>query len=169
MDIRSKLINILMIVSLAVILTSCIFIKPAHAGDSLGDLIAQLDNAPPAVEQPDPVKVELVAVSTREIGRASYYGRNHHGRRTASGQRFDMWGMTAAHKSLPFGTCLAVQNTQSGKSALVTVNDRGPYVGNRVLDLSQGAAVKLGMIKSGVATIEYHKVTCPTQRQHKYF
>ncbi len=84
-----------------------------------------------------------------QIGKASWYGREFNGRKTASGERFDMNGLTAAHKTLPFGTVLKVKNFENGKVINVRVNDRGPYRGNRIIDLSYGAAKKIGMIKDG--------------------
>ncbi|HNW27726.1 MAG TPA: septal ring lytic transglycosylase RlpA family protein [Spirochaetota bacterium] len=84
-----------------------------------------------------------------QTGLASWYGREFNGKKTASGERFDMNGLTAAHKSLPFGTVLKVKNFDNGKTVTVRVNDRGPYRGKRIIDLSYGAAKKLGMIKDG--------------------
>ena len=92
-------------------------------------------------------------------GSASYYGKAHHGKRTASGERFNMHGLTAAHRTLPFGTKLLVTSKDTGKSILVTVNDRGPYHGRRILDLSQEAARQLGMIKLGVGQVTIEKIT----------
>lgn len=82
--------------------------------------------------------------------KASYY---QHGTRTASGERFNPNGLTAAHRSLPFGTKLRVTNRANGRSVVVRINDRGPFVRGRGLDVSRGAAVALGMINSGVATL----------------
>lgn len=87
-------------------------------------------------------------------GEASWYGGKFNGRRTASGQRYNMYGLTAAHKTLPFGTQLSVVNLANGKTVIVTVNDRGPFVRDRVLDLSYGAAKKLEMVGSGYADIK---------------
>lgn len=78
-------------------------------------------------------------------GIASFYAEKFHGRRTASGARFDMNKMTCAHKTLPFGTTLTVKNLLNGKTCVVIVNDRGPYWGNRVLDLSKEAAHRIGI------------------------
>lgn len=78
-------------------------------------------------------------------GIASWYGGKFHGRRTASGTRYNMHSMTCAHKTLPFGTKLLVENTSNGKTCQVTVTDRGPYYGKRVIDLSKAAADKLGL------------------------
>lgn len=85
-----------------------------------------------------------------ETWRASYYGAES-GNRTANGERFDGTGLTAAHRTLPFGTRLKV--SYKGHSVIVRVNDRGPWVKGRQIDLSRAAAVKLGMIRAGVATV----------------
>ena len=84
-----------------------------------------------------------------EEGRVSYYAEKFHGRKTASGERFDKNAMTAAHRSLPFGTKVAVTNLDNGKSVVVTINDRGPYAADRILDVSPAAARKLGLIGKG--------------------
>jgi len=84
---------------------------------------------------------------------ASWYGPAFHGRRTASGQVFDQERLTAAHKTLPFGTKLKVTNLRNGRSVFVTVNDRGPYAGNRQLDVSLGAARRLGLVRRGTAPV----------------
>ena len=86
-------------------------------------------------------------------GTASYYGKQFHGRRTANGETFNMNAMTAASKTLPFGTKVRVTNRNNGKSVVVRINDRGPYVGRRILDLSRGAATRIGMIGSGTAHV----------------
>ena len=88
-----------------------------------------------------------------QTGRASWYGKRFHGRKTASGERFDMNALTAAHKELPLGTKIEVINNSNGKSVVVTVNDRGPFHGNRVLDLSKEAARQLGVIQKGTANV----------------
>lgn len=84
-------------------------------------------------------------------GKASWYQSGH---RTASGERFLPDGLTAAHRSLPFGTALLVENMGNGKSVVVRVNDRGPFIKNRILDLSRGAARRIGLIKSGEAKVK---------------
>lgn len=84
---------------------------------------------------------------------ASYYGKKFHGRPTSSGEIFNMYGDTAAHKTLPFGTRLKVTNTMNNKAVFVTVNDRGPFIEGRQLDLSFGAAKKIGMISTGTAKV----------------
>lgn len=98
---------------------------------------------------------QLSTATAERVGIASWYGPGFHGRRTASGTRYDMNELTAAHKSLPFGTRLLVKNKATGKSTIVTITDRGPYVGERVLDLSKEAARQLHMIRSGISEVEY--------------
>lgn len=86
-------------------------------------------------------------------GPASWYGREFHGKTTASGERFDMNQLTAAHKTLPFGSIVEVRNLENGKSVRLKINDRGPYRGNRIIDVSFEAARALDMIKSGEANV----------------
>lgn len=88
-----------------------------------------------------------------QIGLASYYGRHFHGRRTANGERFDMYDFTAAHRALPLGSVIRVTNVSNGRSVRVRVNDRGPYIRGRVIDLSYAAAYRLGMVRSGLARV----------------
>jgi rare lipoprotein A len=126
---------------------------------------------PPALEQaaeatPDagagtglraepPARAEIEQALQREIdrGKASWYGKRFHGRRTASGERFNMYALTAAHPSLPFGTRLRVRHVESGREVEVRINDRGPHVDGRILDLSQAAAQALGMLSSGTSEV----------------
>jgi rare lipoprotein A len=84
-------------------------------------------------------------------GEISYYADKFHGRRTASGKRFDKNAFTAAHRTLPFGTKVEVTNLSNGKSVIVEINDRGPYSEDRILDLSPAAARKIGLIGKGTA------------------
>ena len=85
---------------------------------------------------------------------ASYYAEDFHGKRTSNGERFNMNDFTCAHKSLPFGTILKVTNLANGKTCEVRVNDRGPFVASREIDLSKAAAIKLGMIGSGTTKVK---------------
>ena len=87
-------------------------------------------------------------------GKASYYANKFQGRLTASGEKFDQNKLTAAHKKLPFGTKLRVINTQTGKSVVVRVNDRGPFVKGCIVDLSRSAFSRIGNIKSGVVNVK---------------
>ena len=88
-----------------------------------------------------------------QVGRASFYGEGFHGRETASGEVFDQEAMTAAHRTLAFGTRLRVTNLANGASVVVTVNDRGPYVRGRMIDLSLGAARTLGFVEDGTTRV----------------
>lgn len=87
-------------------------------------------------------------------GTASYYGHRFDGRRTASGERFDMDALTAAHRTLPFGSKLRVTNPANGRSVVVRVNDRGPFHGGRLIDLSHAAAQRLGLIARGSGRVD---------------
>ncbi len=102
-----------------------------------------------------PVAIDGAAHAQSWTGKASFYS---HGSRTASGARYDPGAMTAAHKTLPFGSRLRVTNLANQRSVLVTVNDRGPFVGGRILDLSAGAADVIGMRQSGVAQVRIDRV-----------
>ncbi len=89
-----------------------------------------------------------------EVGFASWYGAQFHRRRTASGERFDMKALTAAHPTLPFGSRVCVRSQMTGRVVVVRINDRGPHVRNRVIDLSRGAAEALGMVGLGLKPVE---------------
>lgn len=97
----------------------------------------------------------------RERGVASWYGRPFHGRPTSSGERYDMHEMTAAHTTLPLPTWVEVTNLSNGKRIVVKVNDRGPFVADRVIDLSYAAASALDIVRSGTARVEIHAVAEP--------
>ncbi len=89
-----------------------------------------------------------------ERGVASWYGKKFHGRRTSSGEIYDMYGMTAAHKALPLPTYVSVRNLSTGREIVVRVNDRGPFLKNRIIDLSYAAATKLGIARQGTGFVE---------------
>jgi rare lipoprotein A len=93
-----------------------------------------------------------------EIGIASYYGDTFHGKKTASGEVFDQWKLTCAHRELPFGTRLKVTNLQNRKSVVVRVNDRGPWVSGRIVDLSYAAAKRIGMVEKGLVKVKIEVV-----------
>ncbi|GJC30404.1 hypothetical protein KAM398_03600 [Acinetobacter sp. KAM398] len=117
-------------------------------------------------EEPSVIeKLNAVASNTvrkfSQTGMASWYGRQFHGRKTASGETFDMNAMTAAHRSLPLNCYIRVTNKNNGKSVVVKVNDRGPFHGNRVLDLSYGAAKQLGITNAGTAKVSIERIDGP--------
>ena len=89
-----------------------------------------------------------------QIGEASYYAKKFHGRKTANGEIFDMYAMTAAHRKLSFDTVVRVTNLANGMSVVVRINDRGPFVKGRIIDLSYGAAKKIGLVQSGTAKVK---------------
>jgi rare lipoprotein A len=93
-----------------------------------------------------------------ERGIASWYGSKFHGRRTSNGEVYDMYAMSAAHKRLPLPTYLEVTNLENGRRAVVRVNDRGPFHGNRIVDLSYAAAARIGMLKKGTAMVEIRAI-----------
>ncbi len=95
----------------------------------------------------------------REVGTASWYGSKFHGRRTSSGEVYDMHLATAAHKTLPLPTYAEVTNLDNGRRVIVKINDRGPFKGKRLIDLSYGAALRLGMIGTGTARVEVRALT----------
>lgn len=123
--------------------------------------LSQIDNIslPPQepIKQPQQVKPPQQNASEKvqatSKGMASYYSYEG-GNRTATGERFNPQGLTAAHRSLPFGTLVRVTNTGNGRSVVVRINDRGPFIRGRLIDLSLGAARELGMISSGVAAVK---------------
>jgi rare lipoprotein A len=140
------------------------------AGDGPGaDAPANLDAIPDAVPRNEPLHryanrpyvalgktytPVIVAGNFRERGIASWYGKKFHGQRTSSGEVYDMYGMTAAHPTLPIPSYARVTSVATGKSVVVRVNDRGPFLHERVMDLSYTAAHKLGIIGSGSAEVE---------------
>ena len=96
-----------------------------------------------------------------ERGKASYYAKRFHGRKTANGERFDVNAMTAAHRKLPFGTKVKVTNLENGRSVVVRINDRGPFARGRVIDLSPAAARQIGMIRAGIVKVTVEILSLP--------
>jgi rare lipoprotein A len=101
----------------------------------------------------DVVGTRQAEAGFRQVGLASWYGPGFHGRKTASGERFDQNDLTAAHRKLPLGSEVRVTNLENGRSITVEINDRGPYIDGRVIDLSKAAAGRLGIIEDGVAEV----------------
>ena len=104
-------------------------------------------------------------VKNRFSGRVSWYGKQFQGKKTASGERFNMYGYTCAHKTLPFGTRILIENPKNGKMVVVKVTDRGPYVKGRVLDLTRAAAKKLGILLGGTAFVDCTIIRRPTKKK----
>ncbi|MDA9272241.1 septal ring lytic transglycosylase RlpA family protein [bacterium] len=102
----------------------------------------------------------------RQRGVASWYGTKFHSRRTSSGENYDMYALTAAHKTLPLPTYVRVKNLSNGRVAIVKVNDRGPFHSDRIIDLSYAAAAKLGVFPKGTAPVEIEALTVKGSKQH---
>lgn len=148
------------------------------AGDGPGaDAPANLDEIPDAVPKVEPLHryanrpyvalgktyAPLTAAGDyKERGIASWYGKKFHGQRTSSGEMYDMYGMTAAHPTLPIPSYARITNTASKKSVVVRINDRGPFLHDRVIDLSYTAAHKLGIIGSGSSEVEIESLAADT-------
>lgn len=94
-----------------------------------------------------------------ESGIASWYGDDFHGATTANGETYDMEALTAAHRTLPFNTIVLVENRDNGRAVIVRINDRGPFIEDRVIDLSRRAAEEIGMITTGLANVDLYEVT----------
>jgi rare lipoprotein A len=124
-------------------------------GLSVFSISAKADETPidPVDTTQEETSVTEVIPKIYQSGIASWYGHQFNGRKTANGERFDMNAMTAAHKSLPLNCHLRVTNKNNGESVIVKVNDRGPYVSNRIIDLSYAAAQKLGFVGQGTAQV----------------
>ena len=97
-------------------------------------------------------------------GTASWYGSRFHGRRTANGETYDMYAYTAAHPTLPFGSLVRLVNPRTGRSQLVRINDRGPFVDDREIDVSYGVARRLGITEKGLARVRIELLEVPPRR-----
>ena len=142
-------------------------VKSARQPTSLALNSSLLARDTTQVTDDEDVLERLTAVASNSVskfkqtGLASWYGRKFHGRKTASGDTFDMNALTAAHRSLPLNCYVKVTNKTNGKSVVVKVNDRGPFHGNRVMDLSYGAAKQLGITNKGVGNVSIERVSGP--------
>ena len=121
----------------------------------LGDAepLTEIQGRPEPEPAPAP-PAQTVAIVSSNVGSASWYGPGFHGRRSASGEIFNQNALTAAHRTLPFGTRILVTNLNNGRQVTVRVNDRGPYSGGRIIDLSAAAAAEIGLVNSGVGTVQ---------------
>jgi rare lipoprotein A len=136
----------------AVLLAGCTF----HMGQTPGPReVAVLDETPRLLARRAPAQPP--APPRPRIDVASWYGEWHHGRPTASGEPYDMSALTAAHRSLPLGACVEVTHLGNGRRVHVRVNDRGPYIDGRTIDLSHRAADDLGMVDDGLARVRLRR------------
>jgi len=185
---RMKTILIPAVAVIALALTGCSSNPPAATTKSGGYYLddgpeahppPNLDAVPDAVPRNEPLHrfanrpyVALGNTYTpqterrphQEEGKASWYGRRFHGKKTASGEPYDMYAMTAAHPTLPIPSYARVTSVSSGKSVVVRINDRGPFKPGRVIDVSEAAADKLGMRQRGLAPVRIEIVTAATAR-----
>ncbi|MCB2048957.1 MAG: septal ring lytic transglycosylase RlpA family protein [Novosphingobium sp.] len=127
------------------------------SADAIAAAEARFAEAP--VEEAAPEPEQFGDASPIGSGRASYYGAGFAGRPTANGERFNPAGLTAAHRTLPFGTRVKVTNASNGRSVVVRINDRGPFHGGRVIDLSQEAARQIGLIQQGSGLVQLATVS----------
>ncbi len=135
---------------------------PACAGrEAPSASLADTAPSPAPAPAPDPIRIY------REMGTAAWYGKELHGRKTANGDTFDMYALTAAHRTLPLGTIIRVTNLDNFKSINARINDRGPFIKSRFLDLSYGAAKELGFAAQGTARIRIETVE-PERDQARY-
>ncbi|MEO0972846.1 MAG: septal ring lytic transglycosylase RlpA family protein [Pseudomonadota bacterium] len=139
--------------------------RPPSSSGSSNSNVSRAGNAPFYVVHGRRYYVMSEAGDYRERGVASWYGPKFHGRPTASGEVFDMHQLTAAHKTLPIPTYVRVRNLSNGRTVVVRVNDRGPFVKNRLIDLSQEAARRLGLIGPGTGLVDVQVVPAPEAAQ----
>ncbi len=122
-------------------------------------ITTETTEATPEEKEPEPIVEEVhEAGHVLAEGNASFYGAKFHGRKTASGAIFNKHALTAAHRNLPFGTRVRVTHVGNGRSVIVTINDRGPFIKSRVIDVSRAAAEQLGMVQQGVARVRLERL-----------
>lgn len=156
-----------------IVISACASVEPESAAEAQEQ--RAISGAPVVVNPPrsargNPAEYEVMGRryrvmasgdGYRDTGVASWYGRDFHGRPTSSGERYDMFDMTAAHKTLPIPTWVEVTNQRNGKSVIVKVNDRGPFIDDRIIDLSYAAALELDMVQSGTAPVFVRALGAP--------
>ena len=153
-----RYIKVLSIISLVVLSVGLINLGDTSAGDNHGL---------PKVSVSKDAEPNLVPIELNEMGimTASWYGPRFHGKTTANGEIYNQMALTAAHKSLPFGTLLQITNFRNGKSIIVRINDRGPYIDGRDLDLSKGTAKTLGILHRGVVRVKVQEIVINSDTQ----
>jgi rare lipoprotein A len=146
---------------LASSLSACLLCGVASAASSLDAVSPKSGSSSPSIPvksiRPEKARVSKTSAAKPgkvQVGTASWYGKQFHGRQTASGDTYDMFQFTAAHRTLPLGTLVKVTNLRNGKWVIVKVTDRGPYVGHRVMDVSYGAAQMMGFRQRGIEKVK---------------
>ena len=145
------------IVMLAFISIVGFTLETSQSGNELVEPVV-LENESDVAVRSQAADLSLIEYEDLGVMKASWYGPGFHGRKTANGERYDQMAYTVAHKSMKFGTLLKITNPKNGRSLVVRVNDRGPYIEGRELDLSKAAAHELGLIKKGVARLKVEKI-----------
>ena len=130
---------------------------------AIAGLLSAIVTGPVLASPSHKAQIESHGPAAVQVGAASWYGRWHAGRLTATGERFDPQAMTCAHRSLPLGSVVKVTDLATGKNVALEVNDRGPYVKGRILDLSEGAARELGIGDKGVTVVRLEVISQPVQ------
>lgn len=148
--------------TIKIIFISVLFAASAGFMD-LGDSTA-FENGADKITVSKDAEPNFASINLMDLGTmtASWYGPKFHGRTTANGEIYNQMALTAAHKTMSFGTFLKVTNLKNGKSIIVRINDRGPYIEGRDLDLSKGTAIALGMIQRGVIKVKVEEIN-PTE------
>lgn len=170
-DVTASASNSLLLDSQTLNSTSLPLSSTANTRDAGTEAVAMSSSAARATDKQEAEdnsvlgRLSSVASNTvrkvQQSGIASWYGHQFNGRKTANGERFDMNAMTAAHRTLPLACFIRVTNKDNGKSVIVKVNDRGPYVGNRILDLSYAAAQQIGIVGKGMGNVTIERVSSP--------
>jgi rare lipoprotein A len=151
-------------IALCLILSGCATSRPARpTPQPAAKPETKPEAKPEAKPGPTPEAKPTPGPSGGQTGEASWYGEPHHGRTTASGEIYDMNKLTAAHRTLPLGTRVLVTNLKNGRAVEVRINDRGPSVDGRIIDLSFAAAKELGAVPSGTIPVRIRVISQPTQ------
>ena len=152
----NKIKHLILMMLVAAMMASCSSSKPTSNTSSKGKSVARTTTTTTKGSSSSGTKVGAVSK-----GQASYYADKFHGKATASGEKYDKKKLTAAHRTLPFGTVVRVTNKKNNKSVDVRINDRGPFSSGRIIDLSRAAAEKIAMVNDGVANVEVKIISLP--------
>jgi rare lipoprotein A len=152
---RHPLVTIFTVMAVGFLLQACGTVDPQLGHDQRPPVAVNPGTSSPSGEASPYAQYDVV-------GLASWYGKPYHGRRTASGAVYNMNHLTAAHPTLPFGTLVAVTNLENGRTVVLTINDRGPFVPQRIIDVSRKAAGQLGFLGQGLTRVGM-KVIAPSQ------
>lgn len=150
-----KLITRISIVGILALLVGFTIVKTEVVTGAVEPVISTI----PVTEEPSLVETSAISYIDKGYMTASWYGPRFEGRETANGEIYDQTAFTAAHKALKFGTMLRITNPKTDQSVIVRINDRGPYIGGRQLDLSKAAALQLGMMRRGIVKVKVDELS----------